>query len=956
MDKLNNLSPAHCILLALHHTLESNIDALRTLIALRPDAFGPEHTLRLLLTYLPETVESEQYVSLVQEIAIGVNVQPSQNKLRDIELAPIQDISSAQAKRRVKKLHLLPLALSSEPVAVPAQDILTHYLIHRAHRVDAETGLLSLVPGLVAPFVDGNQVLRTWFVADLLPLLRWGYEYYPGSSGVPGLEAFERLEGERGVGALLAAGQREGKREIARDLRGLVGPWMVAKGERRRRKGKRRFSVDGRAEELQDERTREKHGWEHVFTWLVKLAIQDFPLAAATVEEWDGPGDVDLGGYVKLHDYLSEEEQRTLEMRYAQAVLAIPYAVEADTPETIHNAHGLLVRLARLLDFDPPPDLATSIELLPKIDSKTLSIEHTSGHTMTPTVLLSHDHPLTKPRLETFALLQMFVYSAYMLAELGHSVSVAHVAQIRFGESAEEQIKVVRRILLALVSGKRQDEGQWALVRSRVLWLWDWGLEDTTVGERSAAGVFGRVKRTELEKEVLRAFVASGTYPLVVKAYIDNTNRSLPPEAVEAVIVDIALSHYDNASNGNRTRGGMRKASEVIATFRPHHPNSPSFARLDALLKATHALSFYSLTLQHGVPFAPVNIRAAADPVGLISKVLAQNPRSYTKVDDLVFIARNLVAAGLPAADEEDEDGQKGDDDKEMKRKQKKAEKRVMAMAVEASLAEEDFETAYSYVMNKLDVTPEPSSHTSFNSDKADEYSYRAAFLAGRHPRPPLSSSTSSTANLLRPLNQRLELLSRALLLAPADMLTEILQVWRKCEEEMLALEAAEEKEALGWDDRGEGKTAGMPGSFAFGEEVSGGRWHGVQTGNKRPEIRGRWWDGGANTLTSPTAAKHRRSSDDETPLSLFDLARGVTSGLGLGRSVGSLRDVARGRGDIGGYMEGMGKGDRGDTGERVRRRDVVASAAMEGLAKGVGWVIGQSPFSPFAFDFASIF
>jgi hypothetical protein len=32
---------------------------------------------------------------------------------------------------------------------------------------------------------------------------------------------------------------------------------------------------------------------------------------------------------------------------------------------------------------------------------------------------------------------------------------------------------------------------------------------------------------------------------------------------IEGVVLASAMRHYDNASNGNRTRGGMKKASDM---------------------------------------------------------------------------------------------------------------------------------------------------------------------------------------------------------------------------------------------------------------------------------------------------------------------------------------------------------------------------------------------------------
>ena len=92
----------------------------------------------------------------------------------------------------------------------------------------------------------------------------------------------------------------------------------------------------------------------------------------------------------------------------------------------------------------------------------------------------------------------------------------------------------------------------------------------------------------------------------------------------------------------------LTDCNNSVSTFRPYFPQSIGLRQAAALISATHALSFYSLTLQHGVPFQPVSIRVSQDPISLIGKVLEQNSSSYTQLDDLVGIAQNLVSAGLP--------------------------------------------------------------------------------------------------------------------------------------------------------------------------------------------------------------------------------------------------------------------------------------------------------------------
>lgn len=48
-----------------------------------------------------------------------------------------------------------------------------------------------------------------------------------------------------------------------------------------------------------------------------------------------------------------------------------------------------------------------------------------------------------------------------------------------------------------------------------------------------------------------------------MKIYCKQDGLPLPLTDVEKVVVDVALDCYDSASNGNRNRGGVRKASEL---------------------------------------------------------------------------------------------------------------------------------------------------------------------------------------------------------------------------------------------------------------------------------------------------------------------------------------------------------------------------------------------------------
>jgi hypothetical protein len=956
MDGLSELSSGHIVLLYVHYASESNADALRALGAARGDVFGSkELPLRIILSYFPESAEPALYGPVADEITRGAYSQQEwldAQHLLAVDISPIEGISPKKANRRAKTIesNLLPLDHPSCPASL-CPDLLTRFVIHRAHRIDTQTGLLTLIPPLAGPFLPSSQYLNDWFISSALPLLRFGYEYYPDPT-VYSLDRLESADGEQGVEMLLAKtavkssqdqDSRMGNSEhanfhgatLGRDLKGLVGPWMYGYSQRKYRRLKQQPHQAASKHDLELESDRNvaeelqqlseggtDHDWENAFSWLTRKAVHDFAVVAEAIEDWSGPVDVDLGGY---HEgpYLEDDLRRQLHLRYVQTAFASVLAAEAATRGVISSAHSVLVRIAALMDYEPPPELVTSVELLPRVDSQKSVATHFSRAIFELDALLKPGHPFTVPNLESFAFLQLLVYSAYLLADLGHNTAVSDVAKIRFHHDADEQFAIVQRTLHALASGQRKDEQQWVGIRNRLIWLWNWGMDRDEDAAQYGSGVFGKTDRAVLEKEILKALLNSASYSLIVSIYVqgDSRHHRITSSEVQATIISSAMNHYDNASNGNRTRGGMKKASDIVTSLRKYFPKSAVFQQCEALLAATHALSFYSLTLQHGVPFLPVNIRVSSDPISLIEKLLSQNPRSYTHVDDLITIGKNFVTAGLVSSSTRDAPPIEPSAS-ELTAQKHKVERRVIGMAIEAALHENDFETAYSYVVNKLDTTSS-TLNTSSSKDQ-DDISWRAALAAGRHKSSASSLSTSSslsTPPALRRLEQRMELLSQALLLAPPSALPEVLNVWRKCEEEMTALQAREAEIEASFDDHAD---RGLPGAFV--------------------------------NATAPVQPRREvgRGANEEAPMGLFDVARGAAAAFSKSAfplrgaaasspmpppsSRGHTRQVSSAASDAGSVgSDGL------DNAERVRKRDLVANAVTGGLASGIGWVLGKS-------------
>ncbi|EME50226.1 hypothetical protein DOTSEDRAFT_68936 [Dothistroma septosporum NZE10] len=969
-----DLTPAQCVLLTVHLATESNIKALHSFTPTRLDALDPVLVLRILLTYLPEALDPQEYTGYITEVASRLYVDYEREDV-DVDTAPVAELTHEQAEKRVKKLHLLPILPPTFPPHAP-EDLLTRFLCHRTYRIDSETGLLNLVPSLIEPFLNRNPFIRTWYISIVLPLLRVSFEYYPNDSAraMP-LAEFEKYSGREGVEVLLRkASAPDGpdaapipdKDHVGRDIKSLVGPWMYGHTERKRRRlnqehqdpideaakvaeGVRKIRLNGVKESDMT-----GHDWEYMFEWLVQHAVSNFAVVSQAVEDWDGPADIDLGGHDRPGiQYLDEDEQQSLELQYAQSAFASCYAAQDDTQDTVRRAHNILARLAELLDFIPPPDLASSVDSLPKVERHATKLGSSQTVAdLVPDVLMRPEHPLTTPRVETYMLLQMMVYSAYQFSGLGYPLSLVNVAKLHFYASAEELLGVLKKILRLLTqTGSRKDDAQWVSDRAKLLWLWNWGIDADTEDPDIGAGVLGEIKKDDFEEEMLKAFIDTSCYHLAVKLQFDDDTKSLlPPARFERVVIDKAMESYDSASNGNINRGGVKKANDIIVAFRQYFPTSADFAQGSALVAATHALSFYSLILHYGVPFQPVSIRVSQDPLSLVDKVLEQNPRSYTKLDDLIDIARNLVSAGLTEQDEDTTAAAGGHESETdaLPMRIKDAERRIVFMAIEASLREDDFETAYSYIVNRLtpsgtdiivpktkDSAAQRPGHVKSTSHgqnqlSDDDVSWRAAFLAGRY-----RGATASPPTLRR-LEQRTELLSLALLLAPVASLTEILAAWRRCEEEMTTLQLSQQQAEDDFDDRAdkrmiEGSSA-LPGNFTVsGEQPE------LILNQKRREM-GRL---GASSSSS--------RDNNDTPVSMFDLTRNVAQAFS--KNAFPLRNATRTSGEYDRSMHDSTSSltsDRAtspsDDASRVRKRDMVANAVSGGLASGLGWVLGAAP------------
>lgn len=512
-----SLVQAKAILLAVQAATKADIPALRTLVAHQRKTLRTDIILRILLTYLPESLDSSKYVPFLQDLASGKI--PVDHKL-EIDTSAIDEISNADANKKVKKLHLLPLAWPSAPADAP-EDPFILFLIHRAYRVDEETGLITQLPELIVPFLNYSQYLRTWMISTLLPLLRLNYDYHAQESTLQTIRSFESLDDRTGVEFLLSrtgknvGNEGDSNKTIGRDLRGLVGPWIYGDSQWKRRRVSKSSDWDTQRVTPLDEVVPEdpkSAGWEEVFKWITSQATNSWITCIEAIEQWDGPGDVDLGGYWNGTVWLEVHEQQSLERRYARAALAAAYLIPEASVEALTGVQRILARLVAILDLDRIPALPAAAALLAPIPAVGESAVATAKNAIyLRTALMGEGNILTTPNSTSISLLHGILISAYLLTRAGVQCTIRRAGELVLLQDEREQTFEFERLIHKLGNGPKGDDKYWTRVRNELLWLRDWGEDELSGGTEGSQGrgVFGKVRKDFLEKEMLKALLAN---------------------------------------------------------------------------------------------------------------------------------------------------------------------------------------------------------------------------------------------------------------------------------------------------------------------------------------------------------------------------------------------------------------------------------------------------------------
>jgi protein transport protein SEC39 len=511
-----SLSPAKVTLLAVQAAIRADIRTLRALLGTHPKTLH-DTILRILLTYLPESLDSLEYVQLLVGYDSG-NISTNDTA---IDTSPLEGVSNAAASKKVRKLRLLSLRMEYAHHDAP-EDPLILFLLHRAYRIDQQTGLIAQLPQLLAPFLDRSEYLRDWVLGTVLPLLRRNYEYHPEETETQSLEWFEGLSTVEAVEFLLSKTVRTNNvnelndSTLARDLRCLAGPWLYGNNQWKRRKislsamGAQTIVPLKGAVPSRDSRY---HDWDTVFAWIINKNSASYIAVSDAIEQWRGAADVDLGGYGDSKALLSQEDQRQINERYGHCALTASFLMPGESIPALSEAHRILCNvIARLKLPSISPLEAAAARLAPVPDFTDDGKPARGGIEELLSFLKNDEQEFSAPTQVVVDLLQVLIISSYLLLKSGTHMSIEKTGSMLHNKSESYQYTVLQTYLHNMGGSAGADDKLWVCARKEILWLHDWGKTPSMEGATTqrGRGVLGQIPRNTVEREILTALLFHG--------------------------------------------------------------------------------------------------------------------------------------------------------------------------------------------------------------------------------------------------------------------------------------------------------------------------------------------------------------------------------------------------------------------------------------------------------------
>ncbi|CAG8579002.1 9234_t:CDS:2, partial [Dentiscutata heterogama] len=278
-------------------------------------------------------------------------------------------------------------------------------------------------------------------------------------------------------------------------------------------------------------------------------------------------------------------------------------------------------------------------------------------------------------------------------------------------------------------------------------------LEEMKMLQGDGKGVLGEISIEGIYEDFISGLLSCGKFRLAREILLPTDKpRPLEMDKAEKLVINASREFFDNAASGNMNHGYMKMAYECLQIL----PISDTITSDLEFIEATHILSEKKIGYQPGVPIHPMQLRLSSNRLDFIDRLLSTYEDAYLDPKSIIKLSKKLGY-----------------------QKNKVAEVKVMAMLADAALRDNNFATAYSTCIDLVNVVKTFASGN--KSDNKNEELASAKDVTWR-----ICYEIAKQENH-QDLEQQMTLMGYALSLCPSDQITDILNLWRKLEEQRSA-------------------------------------------------------------------------------------------------------------------------------------------------------------------------
>ncbi|CAB4488239.1 unnamed protein product [Rhizophagus irregularis] len=284
-----------------------------------------------------------------------------------------------------------------------------------------------------------------------------------------------------------------------------------------------------------------------------------------------------------------------------------------------------------------------------------------------------------------------------------------------------------------------KNEDEWTLLLKEILNL-----------HENGKGVLSKISTEEIYKIFVSSLLSYGKFNLARKIILPTDQpQPLDITVAEQLVIDASREFFDNAPSGNMYHGYMKLAYECLQIL----PISDTLQSEIEFIEATHMLTEQKVYHQPGILIHPMQIRLAPNKLDLISRLLSTNEDAYYDSKSIMELAKKL--------------GYRND---------KVAEVKVMAMLADAALRDSNLNFAYNMCIDIVKIIKTISNMR--NNDKKETLLDSVKDIAWR------ICYEVAKQDIFQNLEKQMILMGYALAMCPSDQAADILNIWRKIDNE----------------------------------------------------------------------------------------------------------------------------------------------------------------------------